>query len=307
MTTLLSDKRKKLHRDLLQRETLSMSPANAKTKKFGVTHVASNADAGQKSSVLISNCLLDKVARNAGVSPLVVEKKKDGQTLGNEFEELCAEFVDSTFGQLSNLRPGNWIVEKVGSRSDSVLGRFEQYTHLAELSRLAQDNLELRNFMGDSYTVAPDVIVARQPEKDEKINESIAVVDGGTCLRSMLRRANHIDPENPSPILHASISCKFTMRSDRSQNTRTEALNLLRGRKGRAPHIVSVTSEPMPSRIASLALGTGDLDCVYHFALYELQESLVELEKDDQLDFLQSMIEGKRLKDISDLPLDLSV
>jgi hypothetical protein len=63
----------------------------------------------------------------------------------------------------------------------------------------------------------------------------------------------------------------------------------------------------MPSRISSLALGTGDLDCVYHFALYELLESLEELEKDDALDLLRGMVSGKRLKDISDLPLDLSI
>lgn len=46
--------------------------------------------------------------------------------------------------------------------------------------------------------------------------------------------------------------------------------NLIRNRKGNLPHIVVVTGEPMPARIASLALGTGDIDCVYHFALYEL-------------------------------------
>lgn len=34
------------------------------------------------------------------------------------------------------------------------------------------------------------------------------------------------------PYDHASISAKFTMRSDRAQNSRTEALNLIRNRKG---------------------------------------------------------------------------
>ena len=46
-----------------------------------------------------------------------------------------------------------------------------------------------------------------------------------------------------------------------------------RNRKGNLPHIVVVTGEPMPARIASLALGTGDIDCVYHFALYELVDA----------------------------------
>ena len=98
------------------------------------------------------------------------------------------------------------------------------------------------------------------------------------------------------------------MRSDRAQNSRTEALNLIRNRKGRLPHIVVVTGEPLPSRLASLALGTGDIDCVYHFALYELIDAVKDYSKhgrEDIFEMLNNLIDGKRLKDISDLPLDL--
>ena len=100
---------------------------------------------------------------------------------------------------------------------------------------------------------------------------------------------------------------KTSERSDRAQNSRTEALNLIRNRKGNLPHIVVVTGEPAPSRLASLALGTGDIDCLYHFALYELMEAVHEYGADDAENLLSTLIDGKRLKDISDLPLDLSV
>ena len=109
------------------------------------------------------------------------------------------------------------------------------------------------------------------------------------------------------PVLHASISAKWTMRSDRAQNSRTEALNLIRNRKGHLPHIAVVTGEPTPSRLASLAMGTGDVDCVYHFALYELVRAVKSIANDDTKALLHTLITGKRLKDISDLPLDLSV
>ena len=97
------------------------------------------------------------------------------------------------------------------------------------------------------------------------------------------------------------------MRSDRAQNSRTEALGLIRNRKGHLPHIDVVTGEPMPARIASLALGTGDIDCVYHFALYELVEAVKDVGAEDSIEMLNILISGKRLKDISDLPLDLAV
>lgn len=119
-----------------------------------------------------------------------------------------------------------------------------------------------------------------------------------------IRLTNHARQQ---AMLHASISCKWTLRSDRSQNARTEALNLIRNRKGRAPHIMAVTAEPLPTRLAALALGTGDLDCVYHVALPELTKAVAQVENEDQADMLQMLVNGRRLRDISDLPLDLAI
>ena len=110
--------------------------------------------------------------------------------------------------------------------------------------------------------------------------------------------------------MHASISCKWTLRSDRAQNARTEALNLIRNRNGHVPHIVAITAEPMPKRIASLAQGSSDLDCVYHVALPELCEAVkesVDARRSEQMEDLEMLIEGKRLRDITDLPLDLII
>ena len=154
----------------------------------------------------------------------------------------------------------------------------------------------------------PDVVVSRSPEPDDVINNNIHFVDNVLASHSSLRKAN-----NDKPILHASISCKFTLRSDRAQNARSEALSFIRNRKGRVPHIMLVTAEPLPSRLASIALGTGDIDCVYHFALQELLESVREMESNgfpgigDSVELLEGMILGKRIKDISDLPLDLAI
>ena len=54
-------------------------------------------------------------------------------------------------------------------------------------------------------------------------------------------------------------------------------------------------------------LGTGDIDCVYHFALYELLRAVKEVGSEDAIELLDTLVSGKRLKDISDLPLDLAV
>jgi hypothetical protein len=75
---------------------------------------------------------------------------------------------------------------------------------------------------------------------------------------------------NGLPLLHAAVSCKWTIRSDRVQNIRHENNQMVRHRRGRQPHLVSITAEPLPSRLASIARGTGEVDAVYHIAFDEL-------------------------------------
>jgi hypothetical protein len=173
---------------------------------------------------------------------------------------------------------------------------------LIALHRAAKADAELAAALGSDYTITPDIVVVRDTEDDSAINAPAFLVDDNVTTLASLRKKN-----GGLPLLHASISCKWTIRSDRAQNARSEALNLVRNRKGRLPHVVVVTAEPTPSRLASIALGTGDIDCVYHFALYELQATVEALGMTDAADMLAVMVDGKRLKDISDLPLDLAV
>ncbi len=189
---------------------------------------------------------------------------------------------------------------------DQSISDFDQYEHLAQIQRVLRANPELAATMGGDYLIAPDIVVGRMPISDAEINRNAKVLDekDSLCRLTPLRESNR---STPSPILHASISCKWTIRSDRAQNMRTEALNLIRNRKGHVPHILAVTAEPLPTRLASLALGTGDLDCVYHLALPELRLAVEEVEAEEQLEMLQAMIVGRRLRDISDLPFDLAI
>lgn len=228
--------------------------------------------------------------------------KAVGQTSGAKFEQINMEFLEETFPKLQNVRPGKWVISKLGNRSAIKTSSFAQYEHLEYLTRLVAYDAKLAASMGNDYMVAPDVVIYRELVSDEELNSPAIVVDDTVCNMADLRKKN-----GGLPILHASVSAKWTMRSDRAQNSRTEALGLIRNRKGRLPHIVVVTGEPLPSRLASLALGTGDIDCMYHFALYELVEAVKETGAEDSIEMIQSLIEGKRLKDISDLPLDLSV
>lgn len=257
---------------------------------------ASNADYNNRASVEISNA----VARS-----IVAEKKHrklPGQSQGDLFESLVCEFVGQTFLKLDHLRPGAWTVQRITARDDSALSTFDQFRHLADLAKFCSENRELASALGNDYAISPDIVVSRMPEPDAQIDGSRKFLAEGLAERAPLRQQ-----ANAHPILHACISCKFTFRSDRAQNARSEALNLIRNRKGRTPHLVIVTAECLPSRLASVALGTGDIDCLYHIALPELIASIDKNTFPDAFDMLETMVQGRRIRDLTDLPLDLAV
>lgn len=289
---LFQEARKTYHAALIQEGVLGLS-ARKKPKAGRPDQVPSNADGDSSTSIAIAQAILDQIQSKTKATARLA-----GQVSGNLFEHLTQQFVEKTFGSLKNIRPGTWDC----SPAKRAISRYEQYHHLMELSELAAKHPEMAVHLGSDYVIAPDIIIVREPEADETINSKQQLVDDTVANRSGLRRRN-----NALPLLHASISCKWTLRSDRAQNARSEALNLIRNRKGRVPHIVVVTGEPLPSRLASLALGTGDIDCVYHFALPELIASVDKLKNEEALNVVKMLVDGKRLKDISDLPLDLAV
>ena len=135
----------------------------------------------------------------------------------------------------------DWLI-----RRGRLITGFDQYAHLKEVHALVHASPQLRISVGMDYLIKPDVTVG------------LAGVSTGTGL----------------PPLHAAISCKWTIRSDRVQNIRHECLQMIRHRRGRQPHLVTVTAEPLPSRLASIARGTGEVDAVYHIAYDALMASV---------------------------------
>jgi hypothetical protein len=248
------------------------------------------ADVASALSVSIARALVGNLPH--AVSPLAI-------TAGQRLESIARDFLERAFDLLLHVRPGRWRF----SVHDDIAA-FDQYRHLADLSRIIDQNPELRIALGE-YVIRPDIVVARYPIADDQLNQASAtplVRPDGPPGYSPLRASNE-----PHPALHASISCKWTIRSDRSQNARTEALNLIRNRKGHTPHIAVITGEPLPGRIASLAMGTGDIDCVYHFALPELIAAVADVGDETANQLLGDLVRGRRLRDIADLPFDLAI
>lgn len=286
-SAVLSQARKDFIQELIDTGTLAISDKG----------IASNADRGSQASREVALHL----ANNLGVP---VRQKLAGQTMGKNFENAVGTFLCTTIQSMAAVQPGNWFVDVVGSsRREGHVACYEPYRHLGKLAVEIEKKRTLAAVLGNSYSISPDILVTRDAYSDEALNAQLEFVDEQAGLLSPMRASN-TQPSAPR-FLHAVVSCKFTMRSDRAQNTRSEALNLIRNRKGRAPHIIAITAEPMISRIASLALGTGDIDMVYHAALPELRKAVHEAGSEDAQEILEMLVDGQRLRDIADMPLDL--
>jgi hypothetical protein len=195
-----------------------------------------------------------------------------GQTAGTLLEEAVERHLSEALPRTIGKAP-------VRVSRGAPITRYSQYEHLAQLKRLikADKTMTLRASIGTDYTIEPDVTVGLELAWDE------------------------------SPFLHAAIPCKWTLRSDRAQNVRHEAVILIRHRRGRLPHIAPVTAEPLPTRLASLARGTAEVDAVYHVALDELRVACEAVGSREQLEVLDELSGHDRLRDLSTLVPTLSI
>lgn len=193
-----------------------------------------------------------------------------GATGGRLLEEGVQEELGAELPRLVPER--EWTVDRHRLVTD-----FAQYQHLARLQALIDqdESRTLSTEIGREYIIKPDVTVA------------LTVAD--------------------ELLLHAAVSCKWTIRSDRVQNIRHEAVILTRHRRGRQPHIVALTLEPLPSRLASIARGTGEIDGVYHLALSDLRTVVADVTPGGQLETLEELVAQRRLFDFTELASVLAV
>jgi hypothetical protein len=196
-----------------------------------------------------------------------------GQTAGKELEQAVESHLAKELPAVLQLE-----APPVISRKEAITS-FAQYEHLAVLKRLidADQTRTLKASIGTDYVIKPDVTVGLEFE-------------AGAAL-----------------FMHAAVPCKWTLRSDRAQNIRHEAVVLIRHRRGRLPHITPVTAEPLPTRLASLARGTAEVDAVYHVALDELVAACEVAGTAEQIDALSELIGHNRLRDLSTLTETLSI
>jgi hypothetical protein len=210
-----------------------------------------------------------------GIERVVAEKSPDADddSLGTLLEQQVEHHLGDELHSGAPDTP--WSVTRTAKIWD-----FAQYSHIKDLRDAAAKYPDVKEVIGGDYLIDPDVTIG---------------VPGryGNSLRGV-------------------VSCKWTIRSDRAQNVRHEFNSLIRARRGRAPHLVAVTAEPLPSRLSSLTQGMGEIDAVYHVAFELLKEAVQEFRplsvrksEPSQFDHWTTMVRLGRLRDYRDLAGDI--
>lgn len=110
------------------------------------------------------------------------------------------------------------------------------------------------------------------------------------------------------PELRIGLSLKWSLRTDRAQDCRSQGAKLSSLRRGRMPHFAAVTMEPRPYMLNLLAGGSGDVDCVYHLNLPALGQAVREVygprtdkKSRSTLAEFERLVEQGRLRDYDEL------
>ena len=192
--------------------------------------------------------------------------------------------------------------EQVAARSEHLdihpdrrIDNFEQYSHLGVVRELAQDSTSggrLAELVGEISTLAASfrssalekelsVLVEDLSGEERKAREQRRLLLGALGEESVLgldvaigRTSPYTSDRSPLPHLAAGFSVKWTLRTDRAQDPRSQGAKLSALRRGRMPHFGVVVMEPRPYYLSLLGRGSGDVDCVYHLHLPALEAAL---------------------------------
>lgn len=265
------------------------------------------SDAGDALSVEIGEALFDVL----GVSRVTAGTEKDEPTGG-----VLAAAVTADLGRRFPITVGG--IQVLPERK---LFEFEQYRHVGAIrdvkpGRSKEFNAawrRLTTYVRKQPTRAADV--RRVEEMISAVETSVDAADA--VLRKLLdeigdesllgldltvARQGRLDR---LPTLEVGLSLKWSLRTDRAQDCRSQGARMSALRRGRMPHFAVVTMEPRPYMLNLLGGGSGDVDCVYHLDLPALATAVdavystpARLRGRDQF---RRLVEQRRIRDYDEL------
>ena len=154
----------------------------------------------------------------------------------------------------------------------------------------------------DQLAVAVDAATSNETETRRLLLEEV----GQESLLKLDVTASQQRPGPRSPTLEIGLSLKWSLRTDRAQDCRSQGAKMAALRRGRMPHFAVVTMEPRPYMLNLLGGGSGEVDCVYHLDLPALTAAIEETcvgnpRRRATLETFNRLVAQRRLRDWDEL------
>lgn len=263
------------------------------------------SDAGDKGSIALGHLLFERLAVPRDCPP--PDQKVDAVMTSEMLRDLRQH-----------------VAANIHIDGNRHLSDFEQFDHLSALRNLSEDTGsarvartlgQLRRFATARIVSPPRDVTQLESLLDAHQREIQAVTDQRQQLieqigeESLLRLdvVSYRDEMTTRPHLLTGFSLKWSLRTDRAQDCRSQGAKMSALRRGRMPHFAAVTMEPRPAMLALLGRGSGDLDCVYHLDLPALGDA-VEAHymanrppRQRLFDTFRRLVDQRRLRDYDEL------
>lgn len=203
------------------------------------------------------------------------------------------------------------------------LNVFDQYLHVGVLRDVKPGRS--RDFDAAWKKLTAHARKQSRPEDHSRVESLIAAVEAvmdheADNLRLLLDQLGDesllgldVTVSRPSSratsVLEVALSLKWSLRTDRAQDCRSQGAKLAALRRGRMPHFGVVTMEPRPYYLNLVAGGSGDVDCAYVLDLPSLAQA-VDLVYTTRprlkgRDLFHRLVDQGRIRDYDDLVLEV--
>lgn len=276
--------------------------------KYRASHGMPNtSDSNDKASVALGQAMFDAM----GVARDATGSEPTGSPLARM---VAADLAASIAGTGSS----------VSVATEQHLNKFQQYRHVGAIGDLAADPSRaystawrrLRDEVGKRVTTPPSAVARMQTlltaveaavdEEVETRRGILAEVGSESLLRLDVTAAEAQDGRLPE--LLVGLSLKWSLRTDRAQDCRSQGAKLAALRRGRMPHFATVTMEPRPYMLNLLGGGSGDVDCVYHLDLAALTVAVdsvyggrTDKASRNTKDTFRRLVDQRRVRDYDEL------
>lgn len=263
------------------------------------------SDANDNFSVELGEALFDAL----GVS----KRARGSEPTGDPFSKKVAGELTSELEALGST---------LAIEPERALNEFEQFRHVGALRDMrpepSRDYLKawsalgrfVRGRLSDPKALArfEELAAAVKSATDAETEARRLLLEevGGESLLNLDVTASRQRHSPRTPTLEMGLSLKWSLRTDRAQDCRSQGAKMASLRRGRMPHFAVVTMEPRPYMLNLLGGGSGEVDCVYHLDLPALRRSVEEVcsakpRRRKTLDTFNRLVAQRRLRDWDEL------